>query len=80
MASPGVDAKKYGTAAGYSEDYGMRETKLEPVLAEDDYNNGTRQRFPQQQQQPPQQQPAQQSRNPFTQQQAQGASTNPFAR
>lgn len=68
MTSPGIDANKYGTAAGYSEDYGMQETKLQA---------------PEYQQQQPAaangSQPAAPV-NPFTQQQYQTNSTNPFAK
>lgn len=66
MKSPGVDPKSYGTADGYSLDYGMQETKMEPAFPdESDQANGSASAAP---------------ANPFTQKQYQTASSNPFNR
>ncbi|TRY63138.1 hypothetical protein TCAL_10827 [Tigriopus californicus] len=67
MKSPGVDPKSYGTADGYSLDYGMQETKMVPAFPdESDQANGSAATAA----------PA----NPFTQKQYQAASSNPFNR
>ena len=68
MKSPGIDANKYGTAAGYSEDYGMQETQLQAPEYQQQVpaaGNGSQAAAPV---------------NPFTQQQYQTNSTNPFAK
>lgn len=74
MTSPGVNPNAYGKDAGYSEDYGMQETPMQPVLQEETAynttNNGDQQ----------QQQAGGAPMNPFTQKQYQAASTNPFNR
>ena len=73
MKSPGVDPKSYGTAQGYSEDYGMKETNLQPVVPEGEYQNGSQaSAVPGAAGGGPM--------NPFTQQQYQQSATNPFKR
>lgn len=71
MTSPGVGAKQYGTAQGYSEDYSMKETTLQPAV--DEYSNG---RDAANWDAPPAAAPPSNASNPFTQK----AATNPFAR
>lgn len=72
MNSPGLDANRYGLEQGYSEDYTMKETQLQPVVDDAQYAPAPGL--------PPSNGVAPQTSNPFTQQQYARASTNPFAR
>ena len=78
MSADPSDGQKYGKDAGYSEDYGMQETALQPTQdapppydydANGSGNNGTAAAAT-----------ASAPMNPFTQKQYQQSSTNPFAR